>query len=210
MYSFNDFFENRLNIEPPAPRRSDNFLRKTGFSPSAQGGICPHHRINRRSGSIRSQKGHDLHSVEKSQPLHVVAGRHHRHREMDTGLTGGTDHLATHLLNPRVHVLYSSASISDATTPSLLASDKDLFFWPFRCVWPRYPLALQPRLSLSGRLTTIRVDNPTRVRRIKCIFEVAAVSRAGSIGDDLLNELVFLVDIDLKLVAEISLAVLLV
>lgn len=101
-----------LKAKPPEPADWAIFSVKQGVSPSACGGICPHHRINRRSGSIRALKG---------QPLHVVAGRQHRLREVGTGLTDGADHLAAHLFNPCEYVLDSSARLGDAMIPSLLA-----------------------------------------------------------------------------------------
>ncbi len=87
--------------------------------------ITPEFRLDdrffRSPGGFQALKGYDLHSVEKGQPLHVVAGRNHRHREIGAGLTNGTDHLAAHLLYPCEDMLHSGASFRDPMIPSLLA-----------------------------------------------------------------------------------------
>ncbi len=160
--SNNDCFLRIVSKSNLPPRRSGNVLRNTGVFPPAQGGMCPHHRMNRRSGSIRALKGHELHSVEQGQPPHVVAGRHHRHREMSTGLTEGADHLATHLLNPCEHVRYSSARLGDSTMPPLRALRQRLVLLALPLNLAAVPLALPPRFSRSGRIAPLRIDIPTR------------------------------------------------
>jgi hypothetical protein len=72
------------------------------FPSQIRGISCPSHpefrpdnRSIRSSGGFQALKGHNLHSLEEGEPLHVVAGRHHSHREIGPGLADGADPLAT-------------------------------------------------------------------------------------------------------------------
>jgi len=79
---------------------------------------CPEHR---RFGPFRASEGLDSGLPEVGQPLQVVAGGHHRHREVRPHLADGAQQLAAHLLDGAEHVLDPGACFGNPLVAPLRA-----------------------------------------------------------------------------------------
>ena len=160
----------------------------------------------RRLGGFWLLQGHHACSGAISQPLHVVAGRHHRHREIRTRLSDRPDELAAHLFDTSEHMLDPRPGFRDSVIPSLLAFGQRLVLLTFPLDLGSIAVVLQPSLPLFGGIAPIGINILARVEWIKDSLKVAAVSGAGGIRHDLADELMFLVDVDRELIAKGALA----
>src|SRR5690606_3075558 len=164
---------------------------------------------HRRFGAFRASEGLDSGLPEVDQSLQVVAGGHHRHREARPRLADGAQQLATHLLEGAEHVLDPGARFGDALVTPLLALGQRLVALAFPLDLIPEALLFEPGFTRLGRVAPVGIDIPARVGGIEDVVEVLAVVRTCRVGLDSANDLVFLVDVDRELVAEVTLAVLL-
>src|SRR5574343_1022024 len=164
---------------------------------------------HRRFGPFRASEGLDSGLPEVDQPLQVVAGGHHRHREARPRLADGAQQLATHLLEGAEHVLDPGARFGDALVTPLLALGQRLVAFALPLDLIPEAVLLQPGFTPLGRVAPVGIDVPTRVARIEDVVKVLAVVRTRRVGLDSANDLVFLVDVDRERVAEVARAVLL-
>ena len=177
------------------------------------GGVAPFFSStrprHRRFGPFRASEGLDSGLPEVDQPLQVVAGGHHRHREARPRLADGARQLATHLLEGRRtrarpgRAFWRCAGYAAAGTRSAVC-----------CVCPSSgsdsgTVSPSARLHAPRTVAPVGIDVPTRVARIEDVVKVLAVVRTRRVGLDSANDLVFLVDVDRELVAEVARAVLL-
>ena len=174
---------------------------------------CPVFASNRpgyrRLGPFRASEGLDSGLPEVDQPLQVVAGGHHRHRKVRPRLADGTQQLAAHLLDGGKDMLDPGARFGDALITPLLALGQRLVAFALPLDLIAEALLFEPGFTPLGRVAPVGIDVPTRVARIEDVVEVLAVVRTRRVGLDPADDLVFLVDVDRKLVAEVALAVLL-
>ena len=116
---------------------------------------------------LRASDGLDSSLAEIDQPLQVVAGRHHRHRKVRPRPANRADHLATHLLDGRKHVLDAHTGLGDAMIAPLLAFGQWLVALALSLDLVPKAVRLQPGFALVGRVTAIRIDGPIRVGGIE-------------------------------------------
>src|SRR5690606_1528027 len=124
-------------------------------------------------------------------------------------LADGAQQLATHLLEGAEHVLDPGARFGDALVTPLLALGQRLVALAFPLDLIPEALLFEPGFTRLGRVAPVGIDIPARVGGIEDVVEVLAVVRTCRVGLDSANDLVFLVDVDRELVAEVTLAVLL-
>ena len=163
---------------------------------------------HRRFGPFRASEGLDSGLPEVDQPLQVVAGGRHRHRKVRPRLADGTQQLATHLLDGGKYMLDPGARFGDALVTSLLALGQRLVTLTLPLDLIAEALLFEPGFTPLRRVAPVGIDVPTRVARIEDVVEVLAVVRTRRVSLDSANDLVFLVDVDRELVAEVALAVL--
>ena len=169
--------------------------------------FAPNRLGQRRFGPFRASEGHDSGLLEIRQPLQVVAGCHHRHREARPRLADGSDQLAAHLRDGRERVFHPRSRPRDARVPPLLAFGQRLVALSLALDLIPKAVRLQPGRPLLGRIAAIGIDVAARVARVEDVVEVLAVVRAGRVGLERADEFVLLVDVDRQLVAEVALAV---
>ena len=163
---------------------------------------------HRRFGPFQASEGLDSGLPEVDQPLQVVAGGRHRHRKVRPRLADGTQQLATHLLDGGKYMLDPGARFGDALVTSLLALGQRLVTLTLSLDLIAEALLFEPGFTPLRRVAPVGIDVPTRVVRIEDVVEVLAVVRTCRVSLDSANDLVFLVDVDRELVAEVALAVL--
>ena len=95
-------------------------LTNRRFSRRCRPLIASNRRGHRRFGPFWASEGLDSGLAQIDQPLQVLAGRHHRHREVSSHLADGADHLAAQLLDAREHVLDTRAGLAEERIASLL------------------------------------------------------------------------------------------
>jgi hypothetical protein len=130
--------------------------------------------------------------------------------EVTTILTqrDGAKQLAAHLVDGSEHMLDPRPRPGDAHVAPLQAVGQRLI--PMTLPLDLVPKAvfLQPGLALRRRIAPVGIDVPAGVDGVEDVLEVLAVVCACSVGLDLADDLVFRVDVDGELVAEVTLAVL--
>ena len=104
------------------------------------------------------------------------------------------------MLDPR-------ARLGDAGVAPLLAFRQGLVALPLALNLVTEAVFLQPDFALGRRIAPVGIHIPACVGGVEHVVEVLAVVRARRVGLDLADELVFLVDVDRELVAEVALAV---
>ena len=163
----------------------------------------------RRFSPFRASEGLDSGLLEVNQSLQVVAGCHHRQRKVRPCLADGAQQLAAHLVDGPEHMLDPRPRPGDALVAPLLAVGQRLV--PVALALDLVPetVFLQPGFALGRRIAPVGIDVPARVGGVEHVVEVLAVVRARRVGLDLADDLVFCVDVDGELVAEVALAVLL-
>ena len=163
---------------------------------------------HRRFGPFRVSEGLDSGLPEVDQPLQVVAGGRHRHRKVRPRLTDGAQQLATHLLDGGKYMLDPRTRFGNTLVTSLLALGQRLVTLALSLDLIAEALLFEPGFTPLRRVAPVGIDIPTRVARIEDVVEVLAVVCTRRVSLDSANDLVFLVDVDRELVAEVALAVL--
>src|SRR5574343_1591246 len=107
--------------------------------------------VQRRFGPFRASEGPDSGLLEVTQPLQVVAGRHHRQRKVRPRLADGAKQLATHLLDSPEHVLDPRARLGDALVAPLLAVGQRLVAMALALDLVAKAVFLQPGFALGRR-----------------------------------------------------------
>jgi len=162
---------------------------------------------HRRLGPFRASEGLDSGLLEIDQPLQVVAGGHHRHGKVRPRLADGTQQLTAHLLDGGKDMLDPGARFGGALVTPLLALGQRLVAFALPLDLIPEALLFEPGFTRLRRVAPVGIDVPTRVARIEDVVKVLAIVRAGRVGLDPANDLVFLVDVDRALVPEVALAV---
>ena len=166
-----------------SPRNDDRAPIRSSFSgkspPSPAG--CPlvfaSNRLGlQQFGPFRVSEGFDSGLLEVNQPR----------------LPDGTQQLAAHLLDGCKHVLDPRPCLGDALVAPLLALRQGLV--PVALPLDLVPEAvlLQPGFTFRRRIAPVGIDVAARVGGVEDLVEVLAVMRAGRVGLDLADELVFL------------------
>lgn len=172
--------------------------------------VFPANRPGRRQfGPLRPLCRHDARTLAVRQPFQVVAGGHHRHRKVCARLTNREDQFAPHLLYGRKRVFDPSTGLRDAMVAPLLRVRQRLVPMAFALNPISVTIRLQPGFPFLGWIASVGIDLPAGVGRVDDRLEMLAVVRAGSVGDDLANELVPFVDVHRELVSMVALAMLL-
>jgi len=106
-------------------------------------------------------------------------------------------------------MLDSRARLGDAGVAPLLTFRQGLVALPLPLNLVTEAVFLQPGFALGRRIAPVGIHIPACVGGVEHVVKVLAVVRARRVCLDLADELVFLVDVDRELVAEVALAVLL-